>query len=345
LTFAGLANRQQSDVIAYLTEENRVLREQVGSTSLRLTDDQRRRLAAKAKKLSREALTRVASIVSPDTLMRWHRRLIAAKWTCPPKRRAGRPGLMREVKALILRMATDNPAWGYCRIQGELNALGHRVASSTVANVLRENGVQPTPYRRTSWRVFLNAHWNQLAATDFFTAEVWTAKGLTTHYVLYIIDLATWRVHLAGITTTPNEAFMLQVARNLTDVVDGFLRNHGFLICDRDTKFTAQFKRTLEAADVRTVLTPYRAPNANAYAERFVLSIKSECLNRMVLFGESSLRRAVTEYIEHYNVERPHQGLENEPLEPRAASHGCVFKKGASGFRVVTGPDGPGRRG
>jgi hypothetical protein len=143
----------------------------------------------------------------------------------------------------------------------------------------------------------------------------------------HIIDLATRRAHLAGITTNPNEAFMAQVARNLTDVVDGFLRPHRYLICDRDTKFTAKFKRTLEASGVRTVLAPYRAPNANAYAERFVLSIKSECLNRMLLFGESSLRRAVTDYIEHYNVERPHQGVGNEPLERRERGRGDVVRK------------------
>jgi len=176
-------------------------------------------------------------------------------------------------------------------------------------------------------RVCLKAHRGQLATTDFFTAEVWAAKGLTTHYVLYIIDLATRRTHPAGFTTTPDEAFMAQVARNVTDVVDGFLRGHRYLICDRDTKFTARFKRTLKASDVRTVLTPYRTPNANGYAERFVLSIESECLNRVLLFGESSLRRVVTEYIEHDNLERPHQGLGNEPLERREPGRGDVVRK------------------
>ncbi len=133
--------------------------------------DQRRRLAAKAKLLGRETLDRVATIVTPDTLMRWHRRLIAAKWTHPAKR-VGRPGLMKVIAALIVRMATDNPSWGYCRIQGELRKVGHRVAPSTIASVLKANGIQPAPDRPSSWRTFLRAHWGQVAATDFFSVEV-----------------------------------------------------------------------------------------------------------------------------------------------------------------------------
>jgi len=318
-TLAGWMNRHQQDVIAYLVEENRVLKEQLKGKRLRLNDDQRRRLAAKAKRLGRQVLNRIATIVTPDTLMRWHRRLIALKWTYKASR-VGRPGLVKAIAALIVRMARDNSGWGYCRIQGELKALGHRVASSTIATVLKDNGIRPAPERPSSWRSFLKAHWGEIAGMDFFTTEVWTRTGLRTYYVLFLIDLETRAARIAGITTNPGGVFMAQVARNLTDVVDGVRRNHRFVICDRDSCFTAQFRRVLKDAGVQVIRTPRQAPNCNAYAERFVLSIKSECLNRMIFFGESSLRRAVAEYVEHYHAERAHQGLDNERIASRSES-------------------------
>jgi len=311
---AGSLNRHQQDLIAYLVEQNRVLKEQLKGKRLLLTDEQRLRLAAKAKRLGRKVLDGVATIVTPDTLMRWHRRLIALKWTYAAKR-VGRPGLMKKIAALIVRMARGNSTWGYCRIQGELRVLGHRVAPSTIAKVLKDNGIRPAPERPSSWRSFLKAHWDQIVGMDFFTTEVWTPRGLKTHYVLILIELETRRVHVAGITTNPDGAFMAQVARNLTDAFDGFLNGHRFVICDRDTCLTAQFRGILEDVGVKVIRTPVKAPNCNAYAERFVLSIKSECLDRMILFGESSLRRGVAEYVEHYHTERAHQGLGNERIE------------------------------
>ncbi len=245
---------------------------------LRLNDDQRRRLAAKGKQIGRRLLNRVATIVTPDTIMRWHRRLIAAKWTYQ-QRRGGRRGVMREIKALIVRLAKENATWGYTRIQGTLKDLGHRVGRTTVSRTLKSEGIKPAPDRPSSWKTFLKAHWGEVAATDFFTSEVWTPRGLVTYYTLFLIDLRTRRVHIAGSTPNPNDSFMAQVARNLTDVVDGFLLRHRFLICDRDTKFTDQFRRLLKGSGIDTVLTPHRAPNCNAYAERFVRSIKEECLN------------------------------------------------------------------
>ncbi len=319
LTVSGWVHRHQADVIAYLVEENRVLKEQMRDRALRLTDDQRRRLASKAKLLGRKALDKVATIVTPDTLMRWHHRLTALKWTYEAKKRVGRPGLMKTIAALIVRMARENSRWGYSRIEGELKDLGHRVARTTIANVLRANGIKPAPDRPSSWKTFLKAHWGQVAATDFFATEVWTPLGLKTYYILFVIDLKTRRVEITGITRHPTEAFMVQVARNLSDVVDGFLMGHRFLICDRDTKFTDQFKRILRDAGVAVVLTPRRAPNCNAFAERFVLTIKSECLRRMIFFGEASLRRAISEFVVHYHQERAHQGLDNERIEQRDA--------------------------
>jgi transposase InsO family protein len=309
---AGWILREQASTIDYLLEENHVLREQLGKRRLRLTDDQRRRLAAKGVALGRRLLDRIATIVTPDTILRWHRQLIAAKWTCPAKRRVGRPGILKEIRTLIVRMANDNPNWGYCRIQGELRKLDHCVARSTIARTLKDHGIQPSPDRPTSWRTFLRAHRQAIAAADFFTAEVWTARGLVTHYVLFVIDHATRAIEIAGITTNPDAAVMAQVARRLTDGVDGFLRDKRFLILDRDSKYTEQFRRILEAAGVTPVTTAFRAPNMNAVAERFVLSIKRECLDRLILFGTRHLQHAADQYVAHYNIERPHQGLGNE---------------------------------
>jgi len=313
LIFAGWVNRHQQQVIEYLVEENRVLKEQMGRRRVRLTDDQRRRLAAKANGLGRQTLEQIATLVTPDTLIRWYRRLIALKWTYEGE--VERRGVLQEIRRLIVLMAKENAGWGYRRIQGALKNLGHRVARSTVAKVLQENGLKPAPERRSSWKTFLKAHWGQVAGMDFFTTEVWTPRGLVTYYVLFVLDLKSRRVHFAGVTPNPDECFMAQVARNLIDVVDGFLSGHRLLILDRDTKFTAQFKRILKEAGVRIVEIPYQAPNCNAHAERFVLSIKSECLGRLILFGERHLERAIREYAAHYHRERNHQGIENELIE------------------------------
>jgi transposase InsO family protein len=319
VTLSGFVNRQQQHVIEYLVEENRVLKGQLTGRRLRLTDDQRRRLAAKGRRLGRRVLRQVARIVTPDTILRWHRQLIARKWTFTPKR-PGRPGIMAEISSLILRMATENPAWGYTRIQGALKNLGHDVARSTVTKVLKTHGILPAPDRPSSWWTFLRAHWGAIAGADFFTSEVWTPRGLITYYTLFVIDLRSRRVHVAGSTPTPDAWFMAQAARRLTDAVDGFLANHQVLICDRDSKWTDGFRRVVQGAGVRIVLTPVQAPNANAYAERFVRSIREECLDRLILFGERRLLRAIDEFVAHYHGERNHQGLGNDLITPAAAA-------------------------
>jgi transposase InsO family protein len=309
LAVSGWVHREQQAVIEYLVEENRVLREQIGNRRLRLTDEQRRRLAAKGIRLGRQVLERIASIVTPDTILRWHRQLIAAKWTFS-KKHAGRPGIMNTIRRLILRMARENPRWGYCRIQGALKNLDHTVAKSTVRNVLREHGILSAPQRPTSWRGFLKAHWGQMVATDFFTVEAWTGRGLSTLYVLFFLDLTTRRVHIAGMTRNPDARFMVEAVR----ASHSFLQGKRFLICDRDTKFSQNFKAALPAG-LRIVQTPFQAPNANAFAERFVRSIKEECLSRMIWFGEVQVRKALFEYQEHYHKERNHQGIGNELIE------------------------------
>jgi putative transposase len=216
-------------------------------------------------------------------------------------------------------MATENPAWGYTRIQGALKNLGHEVARSTVAKVLKANGIPPAPDRPSSWRTFLLAHRGEIAGADFFTSEVWTPRGLITYYTLFVIDLRSRRVHVAGSTPNPDAAFMAQAARRLTDTVDGFLAGHLVLICDRDNKWTDGFRRIIQGAGIRIVLTPVQAPNANAHAERFVRLIREECLDRLILFGERRLLRAL---VAHYHGERNHQALGNELITPAAAGAG-----------------------
>ena len=315
---AGWVNEQQRDVIDYLQEENRVLLEQRGNKRLRLSDEQRRRLAVKAKKLGRKALFDVASLVTPDTLLDWHRKLIARKYDGSQRRRPGRPRVMEQIRELVVRLAQENSTWGYTRVRGALANLGHRVGRNTIARTLKDHGIEPAPERckKTSWKQFLEAHWEVLAAVDFFTVEVWTPTGLVRVVVLFVIELSTRRVEIAGISTQPDGAWMAQVARNLTDVEDGFLADKQYLIHDRDPLFTKEFLETLAAVDVKSVRLPARSPNLNAYAERFVRTIKESCLDRMILFGERSLRHATKEFVLHYHHERNHQGLDNRLIVP-----------------------------
>ena len=309
----GWLQREQSEAIWYLREENRILKAQLRNHRLRLTDDERRRLANVGARLGRRLLTQVATIVTPDTILRWHRRLIARKWTYS-SRRPGRPGVLAEIRRLVVRMATENPTWGYTRIQGALKNLGHRVARSTVAAILKEQGIPPCGARSTSWQTFLRAHWRAIVAADFFTTEVWTTRGLVTFYTVFVIELHSRRVQIVGSTPHPDEAFMLQIMRELT-AHDGILGRRRVFLCDRDRKWSLAVRQLLERAGVHVIQTPFRAPNCNAHAERFVRSIKEECLNRLIPLGERHFRRTLAEYVVHYHRERNHQGLGNELIE------------------------------
>jgi transposase InsO family protein len=291
ISLAGWMNQQQQDVIEYLQEENRVLCEQLGNKRLRLNNDQRRRLAVRAKRLGRRVLHELTTIVTPETLLAWHRRLIAQKYDGSKQRGPGRPHIRDEIQHLIVRMATENSGWGYRGIQGALANLGHDVASSTVANILKEYGIEPAPQRnrKTTWKEFLARHWEVMVAADFFTVEAWSRKGLTRFVVLFLMDLSTRRVEFEGVARQANGLWMSQVARNLTDAEDGFLRGKRYLIHDRDPLFTVEFMETLGTIGVQSVKLPPRSPNLNAHAERFVRTIKESCLERMILFGEGSL--------------------------------------------------------
>ena len=319
-TLALWLNRQQQEVIDYLKEENRLLKAKLGDRRIQFTDAERRRLAIRAKAIGRKLLSQLDTLVTPDTLMRWHRELVAQKWNFAHRRGPGRPRTKDEIAALILRMAKENPGWGYTRILGALSNVGFKVSRGTVANIIQEHGIDPAPLRgkRTQWSTFLKAHWKILVASDFFSVEVWRLSGLTTYYVLFFIQLSTRTVRIAGITINPDAAWMMQMGRNMMDEENGMLAGKRKLIIDRDTKYCQDFRQLLESSDTSITRLPPRSPNLNAYAERFVGSIKAECLNRLIFFGEASLRRALQEYSAHYHYERNHQGMHNQLLNHAA---------------------------
>jgi len=268
LLFAGLVSEHQKKAIDYLLEENRVLREQLTGRRLRLTDDQRRRLAVKGKLLGRKALSKVAGIVTPDTILRWYRRLVAHKYDGSSRRGPGRPTTHKDIAALVVRMASENPTWGYTRLRDALRHLGHEIGRTTVKRILLDHGIEPAPERgrKTSWKTFIGAHLGEVAAADFFSVEVFSGYGLVRYLVFFVIDIKTRRVEIAGITSSAHEAWMQQVARNLTDVVDGFLRDTRYLILDRDPLYTEAFRSMLSQSGVEVVRLPARSPNLKGYA-------------------------------------------------------------------------------
>jgi putative transposase len=302
----------------YLVTENRLFRNQI-TGRVRLTDAERKTLAEIGQKLGKQALTEVAHIVKPDTILAWHRKLVAQKFDGSQQRKGlGRPPINTEVEALVMRLAQENRSWGYDRIVGALANLGYTVSDQTVGNILKRHGIPPAPERKTTttWKEFIRTHMDVLVATDFFTAEVWTLGGLVTYYVLFFIHLGSRQVHVAGVTPHPTQAWMMQVARNITMEEWGFLSPGQYLIHDRDGKYCPAFQQLIDAAGVTRVPLPPRSPNLNAYAERWVRSIKEECLSRLILFGEASLHQALTQYVEHFHHERNHQGKGNVVLFP-----------------------------
>jgi len=289
----GWINRHQQQVIAYLQEENRVLKSKLPGGRLRLSDTERHRLAKLAHPLGCRRLKHLATLATPDTLMRWYKRLIADKFDGSQTRKElGRPRVCEEIEQLVMRMAEENPTWGYRRIQGALANLGHHIDKSTVRNILRRHHLEPAPQRRKagmSWAQCLTMHWEVLAATDFFTVAGATWHGLVTYSVLVVMELATRRVHIAGITPHPTAACMQPCARQLTDPCEGFLLGTRSLIHDRETTDTQAFDALVKESGVEAVVLPPRRPNLNASCARFVRSIKEETLEQMVLLGERSL--------------------------------------------------------
>jgi len=302
----------------YLVAENRILKAQL-KTPLRLTDAERATLAEIAHRLGRKALEEVANVMKPDTIMGWYRKLVARKFDGSKSRHyPGRPRIDGEIEELVVRMARENSGWGYDRIVGAMANLGYTLSDQTVGNILQRHGLPPAPERKrtTTWADFIRAHMSVLAGTDFFSVEVLTLRGLVTYYVLFFIHHETRKVEIAGMTPHPNEAWMKQIARNVTMDEWGFLDNCRYLIHDRDTKYCRSFRDIIDSGDVKPLRLPARSPNLNAFSERWVKSVKNECLSKLILFGETSLRRALCEYLVHYHAERNHQGKDNVLLFP-----------------------------
>ena len=314
----GLVNQRLLFQCEYLVAENRILRSHV-SGRMRLSDPERSTLAEIAKRLGKKQLAEVACVAKPDTILAWYRRLIARKFD-GSKRRAypGRPCIDPALEALVVRMAQQNSSWGYDRIAGALGNLSHQVSGQTIGNILMRHGIAPAPKRSldTTWKDFIAAHMAVLAGTDLFTVEVLTWRGLVTYYVLFFLHLETRRITLAGITRHPTEAWMTQMARNAVDDTCGGVRPCRYVLHDRDTKFRRTFDEVLASYGIHCLRLPPRSPNLNAFAERWVRSVKEECLSKLILFGESSLRRALTEFVVHYHSERNHQGKGNSLLFP-----------------------------
>jgi putative transposase len=288
--------------IAVLRHQLMVVRRQVPRP--RYTPTDRLVLATLARLLPRARWP--VFLVTPATLLRWHRELVARRWTYP---RVGvvRQGLSPEVVDLVVRMARENPRWGYLRIVGECRKIGVRVSATSVRRILRRHRLGPAPRRGgPSWTAFLRAQAGGMLACDFLTVET---VGLTRLYVLFVVELDRRRVHLVGVTAHPTGAWVSQVARNLLMDLDEHVHRFRFLIRDRDAKFTSAFDAVFASAGVETVKIPPRAPRANAYAERWVRTVRAECLDWTLVWSRRHLQRVLTAYLEHYNTGRPHRGI------------------------------------
>jgi putative transposase len=290
--------------IFVLRHQLQVLRRQIARPSFTRAD--RLLLAAASRPLPRPAWSWF--LVTPQTLLRWHRELVARKWRrYSNKPRHGRPPIDRELEDLIVRLARDNARWGYKRIQGELKKLGIEVSAATISRVLARNGLGPAPRRgETTWRQFLTQQATSILSCDFFTVET---LFLSRIYVLFFIELATRRVHLGGCTPNPNGPWMIQQARNLGICLEDRLAPVRFVIHDRDSKFTAAFDDVFAVQGMEVIHTPYRAPKANAVAERWVRTVRQECLDWLLIVSRRHLQRVLRIYVEHYNQQRPHRSL------------------------------------
>jgi putative transposase len=298
-------------LIRYMELQIQFLRQRVQGRLL-ANEAEKVALARLAAELGLANLAGRENLFHPETLLRWHREQIAAKFNAISKHGRGRPPRWRAIQEHVQRISSENSAWGSLRITGHLHTLGYDVCSETVRRIMVKLGLDPDPKTRCihSWSEFIERHQSVLAATDFFTAEVWERGRLTTYTCLFVMHLDTRKVCLAGLTQHPREAWMKQMARNLS-MEDGFLQGRRMLIMDRDAKFTASFRALLAQAQTRCLRLPWRSPNLNAFAERWVRSVKEECLNHFILTIEIMLWEVLTQFVDYYNTERPHQGLNN----------------------------------
>jgi putative transposase len=309
----GRRERAKELEILVLRHELAVLRRQIGQP--RFEPHDRLLLAALSRVLPRRRWN--AFVVRPETLLRWHRRLVARSWTYP-QRCPGRPPIDAEVRTLVVRLARENPSWGYMRIVGELRKLGISVSAASVRTILGKAGVPPAPQRdRQSWRSFLRAHSESILAADFFTVDTVLLRRL---YVLVFLSIGSRRIEYVACTGSPNMAWMQQQARNLLMELDDRKRQVRFLLHDRDAKFPRAFDALLATEGIKVIRTPVRAPNANAHVERWVGSVRRECLDRLLIVGRRQLEHVLRVYIRHYNRRKPHRALDLRPPDPSARS-------------------------
>lgn len=309
--------------IDYLKEQVRVLKEQQEKDKrILLSNLQRRRLAAKAKQLPRELLEQTTVIFTPETVLSWYRRLIAQKYDGSKNcKHPGRPEISQEIIDLVIRFKKENPRWGYTRIRDYLVYLGHKIGETAVKNILLENGYDPEPDLtcKTTWKEFLKSHWDVLAACDLFSVELLVKGELVRYMVFFALQVATRKVEILGVDAQSDGLWMEQIARNISGE-GGFLAGKKYLIHDRDPLYTDKFDSILKAAGVEPMKLPPRSPDLNPHPERFVRSVKEECLNLLILSSEEQLRYVLGEYLQYYHHERIHQGL-HKIIEPQHEGH------------------------